>query len=262
MPEPKCFYLTCGQPLTGLVTSASFNGTETWSAKGARNVRPSLSPPGGSRSCRPPPHVRVGAPPIAGRAPLAPRIRVAGRWWRGRWNGVVYVAAALSVSAVIWWFLQRSGASKDKDSAGTKVFGWITAALAVASVVLTFLTGHSGAEAVWGGVTQTTVSEDVNPESADEAEDTDPDGVTATPGIMQVFTLDDVSQRNTPAECWAVISGSVYDLTDWISQHPGGAQRIERMCGTDSTTQFAGQHGNSASAARALEPYLVGTLDQ
>jgi cytochrome b involved in lipid metabolism len=63
-----------------------------------------------------------------------------------------------------------------------------------------------------------------------------------------------------PHSCWAIIGDNVYDLTDWIDSHPGGASRIVGLCGTDGTSQFQGQHGGSSSAQGTLERYLLGAV--
>jgi cytochrome b involved in lipid metabolism len=74
------------------------------------------------------------------------------------------------------------------------------------------------------------------------------------------FTLADVQGHNTAANCWSIVQGNVYDLTTWISRHPGGPGPIIGMCGTDGTARFEGQHGNSRSPRAALVLLKIGTL--
>lgn len=71
-----------------------------------------------------------------------------------------------------------------------------------------------------------------------------------------------VAQHNSSASCWSVINGSVYDLTSWISQHPGGEQNILRICGIDGTVAFNGQHGSSNHAVSTLASFKIGDLTQ
>ena len=75
-----------------------------------------------------------------------------------------------------------------------------------------------------------------------------------------VLSLETVALNDSEDSCWAVINGNVYDLTDWISSHPGGASRIIGLCGIDGTSQFEGQHGGSAAAESALAGYLLGAI--
>jgi cytochrome b involved in lipid metabolism len=74
------------------------------------------------------------------------------------------------------------------------------------------------------------------------------------------YTLADVAKRNTPSECWVAIDGNVYDLTAWISQHPGGSGSIRTLCGTDGTSQFLSKHGGEARPSSTLDRYLLGPL--
>jgi cytochrome b involved in lipid metabolism len=54
----------------------------------------------------------------------------------------------------------------------------------------------------------------------------------------------------------------VYDLTDWIAAHPGGAQRIISMCGNDSTSDYENQHAGQRSPTATLDRYVIGTLGE
>mgnify|MGYP003404713658 CR=1 FL=1 len=56
------------------------------------------------------------------------------------------------------------------------------------------------------------------------------------------------------------VSGFVYDVTDWIPQHPGGPERIIPLCGTDATTAFGTQHGDASLPNQRLSQFLLGPL--
>jgi len=73
--------------------------------------------------------------------------------------------------------------------------------------------------------------------------------------------MEEVKKHSTAADCWAVISGSVYDLTKWAALHPGGPAIIRSLCGRDSTVDFLGRHANQPDPERVLSGYLVGKLD-
>lgn len=74
------------------------------------------------------------------------------------------------------------------------------------------------------------------------------------------IALSEVEQNASAESCWVAIEGDVYDLTEWIPQHPGGADRIEALCGTDGTAQFEGQHGGQGGPESQLEEYRIGEL--
>lgn len=79
-------------------------------------------------------------------------------------------------------------------------------------------------------------------------------------GVIKSYTLTDVKLHNTKANCWTVVDGSVYDVTSWISQHPGGSVVIASMCGVDASSAFSGQHGGQARPASELASFKIGVL--
>jgi cytochrome b involved in lipid metabolism len=85
-------------------------------------------------------------------------------------------------------------------------------------------------------------------------------GAPAATPPATTYALAQVAAHSTPASCWSVVSGGVYDLTTWIGQHPGGAGSIKAMCGKDATTSFLGMHSGSASAKAALVKLMVGVV--
>jgi hypothetical protein len=74
------------------------------------------------------------------------------------------------------------------------------------------------------------------------------------------YTMADVRANATPAKCWSAIDGNVYDLTRWISSHPGGASPIRFLCGIDGTNAFKAQHANQSSPMARLSSYFLGPL--
>jgi len=74
------------------------------------------------------------------------------------------------------------------------------------------------------------------------------------------YTIAQVASHNSGASCWTAISGNVYDLTAWISQHPGGSQAILSLCGVDGTAAFDAQHGGQRSPERELASLKIGAL--
>lgn len=93
---------------------------------------------------------------------------------------------------------------------------------------------------------------------------TSPTSSSTTPApsssSSSALTLSVVATHKTQADCWAAINGKVYNLTDWIGQHPGGAEPIIGLCGTDATSAFAAQHGSQQEPNERLAQFLVGTL--
>ncbi|HEY7853725.1 MAG TPA: cytochrome b5-like heme/steroid binding domain-containing protein [Aquiluna sp.] len=108
-------------------------------------------------------------------------------------------------------------------------------------------------------------------QTATESESTETTTETATPTPTPTeepapepevvgYTLAQVAQKNSAAECWVAIDGNVYDLTQWIRSHPGGQGAITQLCGTDGTAQFLGMHGGQSRPSSTLDGYLIGPL--
>ena len=74
------------------------------------------------------------------------------------------------------------------------------------------------------------------------------------------LTLDEVKKHNSADDCWSIIDGNVYDLTNWVESHPGGKERITAICGKDGTSSFLGKHSNSNSAKSQLNRFELGKL--
>jgi hypothetical protein len=74
------------------------------------------------------------------------------------------------------------------------------------------------------------------------------------------YTMAKVKENNSAASCWSVISGNVYNLTQWINSHPGGPSVIRGLCGVDGTSSFNGKHRGDGGPASILTGYLLGPL--
>lgn len=52
----------------------------------------------------------------------------------------------------------------------------------------------------------------------------------------------EVQKHSSAQDCWVAIHGAAYNLTSFLSQHPGGSLAIARLAGTDATKQFDQVH--------------------
>ncbi|KAI8422260.1 hypothetical protein MSG28_001652 [Choristoneura fumiferana] len=75
----------------------------------------------------------------------------------------------------------------------------------------------------------------------------------------RVITLAEVSQHDTPRDCWVVIYDRVYDISTFLDEHPGGGDIMLEYAGQDASTAFRSS-GHSRMAAKALDRFLVGEL--
>ena len=86
---------------------------------------------------------------------------------------------------------------------------------------------------------------------------------SATPSVssgLTKLTLDEVKKHDSSTSCWSIIYENVFDLTKWITKHPGGAEKIRAICGKDGTTSFEKQHTGDGGAAKQLSNYFLGKL--
>ena len=171
---------------------------------------------------------------------------------------LVWTAAALSVSAIVWWLLQHQERDNEQESRIVWASSIVTVVLVVATLIFTVLTGHSGAEEAWGGTTSQSESTAVEDEKGTVEDEQAAESQSASPATT--FTAAQVAQNSDATSCWASVDGSVYDLTEWISEHPGGSREIEALCGTDATAAFQRQHGSNAEAQRELAGFKIGEL--
>jgi len=152
----------------------------------------------------------------------------------------------LAVAAIVWYLVsRRDGLTAVRTIAGTAVV-----VLSIGITALTFLVGHSGAEATWAKLMGAAVVP--SPSQSPTVAPTDPAAGT--------ITAAEVSQHVSPDDCWTIIDGSVYDMTPFLNRHPGGSAAIAGLCGGDGTAGFRGQHGSASSPNAQLEALKIGVL--
>lgn len=87
--------------------------------------------------------------------------------------------------------------------------------------------------------------------------------VTSTTGQLAsptTFSMADVAKHHDASDCWTAIDGSVYNVTSWVNQHPGGSDAIISLCGIDGSSAFNDQHGGQRRPANELAGFKIGTL--
>lgn len=76
------------------------------------------------------------------------------------------------------------------------------------------------------------------------------------------YSLAEVASHKTKSDCWVVLHGIVYDVTEFLDQHPGGVSALckEGRAGNDITLPFE-RIGHSENAKALLKNLQVGILD-
>jgi cytochrome b involved in lipid metabolism len=170
-----------------------------------------------------------------------------------------YVVLAFAILFTLWFVLERTNWIKAAVSKPLKtVLKVLIPIIAVLSIVLTVLAGHSGAEASWKNriaATQATGLEDPAPATTSSASPkaTSPTG-TVTLSNAEIRT------HNSKSDCWSIVNGNVYNLTSYVSRHPGGQSVIANICGKDGSSAFTNQHNNQGRPNNVLSGFLLGAV--
>lgn len=168
-----------------------------------------------------------------------------------RWGLILAGSSVVYLLVAGFWLWKVSRETEQTPVARPLGFG--SAVLGVVVTAFTVLAGHSGAELAWSGV-------NASPTATPTASATSSTTASSTASSTEAITMDVVAQHNTAEDCWVAIDGNAYDLTAWVSQHPGGSGAISTMCGTDGTSAFTGQHAGDSQATDALNQYLLGPI--
>lgn len=62
------------------------------------------------------------------------------------------------------------------------------------------------------------------------------------PAAEKAISMAEVAKHATPQDCWVAVDGGVYDVTEFLDEHPGGKRAITIYAGKDATEQFMMMH--------------------
>ncbi|OAY49084.1 delta(8)-fatty-acid desaturase 2 [Manihot esculenta] len=65
-------------------------------------------------------------------------------------------------------------------------------------------------------------------------------------GEKKYITSEELKQHNKPGDLWISIQCKVYDVSDWIKEHPGGDTPLLNLAGQDVTDAFIAYHPGTA----------------
>ncbi|KAG2234264.1 hypothetical protein INT48_002854 [Thamnidium elegans] len=81
---------------------------------------------------------------------------------------------------------------------------------------------------------------------------------------MKEYSLQQVEQHTSEDSCWCIYQDKVYDVTEFMQDHPGGEDLIFDYAGKDITNVMKDvlEHEHSDSAYEILQEYCIGTLSK
>ena len=77
-----------------------------------------------------------------------------------------------------------------------------------------------------------------------------------------VLTMEEVAKHVAMDDAWTVIRGTVYDVTEWLEDHPGGKRILLSACGQDSTEEYDDYHGAGTIEMNMPPVKIVGKLGE
>jgi 4-hydroxysphinganine ceramide fatty acyl 2-hydroxylase len=78
----------------------------------------------------------------------------------------------------------------------------------------------------------------------------------------RIYTIDDVTVHRSLDSCWVARNGKVYDVTHFLSDHPGGDDLILKYAGQDigEIMKNPNEHDHSESAYDMLDEFIIGRI--
>jgi len=75
------------------------------------------------------------------------------------------------------------------------------------------------------------------------------------------ISAEEVKKHNKVDDLWVIIDKKVYDVTEYVEEHPGGVAAIAKNAGGDASKGFRGpQH--PSRVFDIVEDYLIGVLEE
>lgn len=77
--------------------------------------------------------------------------------------------------------------------------------------------------------------------------------------MAKQFTRKEIAERNTKKDAVFIIDNVVYDVTQFIDEHPGGHEVLVNVAGKDATEDFE-DIGHSLDAKELMKKFQIGEV--
>lgn len=75
---------------------------------------------------------------------------------------------------------------------------------------------------------------------------------------MQEYEWEEISKHCKSSDCWIVAHNKVYNVTDFIENHPAGIGTIVKKAGTDCTIDF--DFHSKKTQKKIWDKYIIGKV--
>ncbi|KAI0628939.1 glyoxylate dehydrogenase [Trametes polyzona] len=79
---------------------------------------------------------------------------------------------------------------------------------------------------------------------------------------IRVYSASEVAAHASRESCWIIVHGKVYDVTDFLDEHPGGSKIILKYAGKDATEAYEPIHPPDAITTNLPPEKQLGLIDQ
>lgn len=76
-----------------------------------------------------------------------------------------------------------------------------------------------------------------------------------------MLTYEEVGHHASKSDCWVIVHGKAYDVTDFLDEHPGGSAIILKYAGKDATKAFDPIHPSDTLTKYLPSKYHLGEVD-
>lgn len=78
----------------------------------------------------------------------------------------------------------------------------------------------------------------------------------------RLLTAQEVAAHSSRESCWIIVHGNVYDVTDFLDDHPGGSKIILKYAGKDATKEYDPIHPPDAITTNLKPDKHLGPVDR
>ncbi|XP_055708203.1 cytochrome b5-like [Phlebotomus papatasi] len=75
----------------------------------------------------------------------------------------------------------------------------------------------------------------------------------------KLYTMAEVAKHNSNKTTWIVIHNSIYDVTEFLNEHPGGEEVLLEQAGREATEAFE-DVGHSSDAREMMKKFKIGEI--